>query len=332
MELARLPVRRRLADVPRCPGCDLGSAQDLRALEIGPENAACRLGLFEPGDVVVFRLCSACGLVFLAPRPSEETLAVYYGQTCPVNEAQTLPVDRATNPRYRRRRRARFRQLARLTSRHVDRPAVVADLGALDGASMVPFLARGARAIAVDPGFTARDPADPRIEHRDSLAALREQGPAPNVLLSTQTFEHLTDPLGMAREIAMTLAEGGVTVLEVPYDLLAMPFLLDGGESVPELHPEHLNFYSSWSLGHLMTRAGLHVLEVRVGAQIHTYGGIIPSITAIGRRSALSATQPSEQEAGPAALAAVLRADRPRVRFEQQRLKAVGVLTRRGRW
>lgn len=331
MELARLPVRRRLADVPRCPSCGLGPARDLRALEMGPEHAACRLGLFEPGDVVAFRLCAACGLVFLAPRPSAETLAVYYGETCPVNEAHTLPSDRATNPRYRRRRRARFRQLMRLASRHVRRPAVVADLGALDGASLVPFLAHGARGIAVDPGFAARDSADPRIEHRDSLAALREQGPAPDVLLSTQTFEHLTDPLGTAKEIAVTLAEGGITVLELPYDLLAMPFLLDGSQAIPQLHPEHLNFYSSWSLGRLVAHAGLEVLEVRVGAQLHTYGGIIPSITAIGRRSASISPPPSGQEAAPV-LADVLRADRPRVRFEQMRLKALGVLTRRGRW
>jgi Methyltransferase domain len=330
MELMRLPVRRRLEDVASCPGCDLGPTPELQAIEIKPGNAACRLGLLEPGDVLAFRMCSACGLVFIAPRPTEETLAVYYRETCPANEEYTLPADRDTNPRYRRRERARFRQLARLTSRHARRPAVVADVGALDGASMAPFLATGARAIAVEPGFAGRDPADPRIEHRDSLAALRDQGPIPDLVLSTQTFEHLNDPLGMAREIAITLAEGGVAVLEVPYDLLAMPFILDGAESVPDLHPEHLNFYSSLSLACLMMRAGLQLLEVRVGAQIHKYGGIIPSVTAIGRRWASIAAAPPEQEVRPAALADVLRADRRRVRFEQQRLKALGVLMRRG--
>jgi hypothetical protein len=332
VELARLPIRRRLEDVPRCPGCDLGPAQELSRIAVERDNPACRLGLLEPGDVVALRLCTACGLVFLAPRPSDDTLAAYYRETCPANEALTLPADRATNPRYRRRERARFQQLARLTLRYVRTPAVVADVGALDGASMVPFLARGARAVAIDPGFPARNPADPRVEHCDSLAKLRDRGPAPDVLLSTQTFEHLTDPLGVAREMAITLLEDGIAVVEVPYDLLAMPLLLEGHQDTAELHPEHLNFFSSRSLAHLMAQAGLHVVEVRVGGQIHKYGGIIPSITAIGRRSASTAPQPRAARAGAAALADILRQDRRRVRFEQQRLKAVNVLARRGRW
>jgi hypothetical protein len=331
MPLARLPVRRRLETVARCPSCDLGPAQDLRVVALEDEHVACRLGLFEAGDVVAFRLCATCGLVFLTPRPSQETLAIYYRDTCPRNEANTLPGDRETNPRYRRRGRARFGRLARLARRHVPRPAVVADLGALDGASLVPFLARGARAIAVDPGFLSRDSADLRIEHCESLAALRDDGRSPDVLLSTQTFEHLTNPLAMLREIATTLAEGGVAIIEVPYDLLAMSFLFESGAPVPELHPEHLNFFSSRSLALLLGHAGLEVAELRVGAQIHVYGGLIPSITAVGRR-ARTAPRPHEPPQTPAELAAVLRADRARVVHEQRWLKAVGVLSRRGRW
>jgi SAM-dependent methyltransferase len=332
MPLARLPARRRLETVSRCPGCDLGPACDLRVVTLEPEHAACRLGLFESGDVVAFRFCSSCGMVFLTPRPSEETLALYYRETCPRNEDHTLPPDRETNPRYRRRQRARFGRLARLASRHAARPKVVADLGALDGASLVPFLARGARAIAVDPGFLSRDAADRRIEHRDSLAALRERGPAPDVVLSTQTFEHLGDPLAMAREIAATLVDGGVAVIEVPYDLLEMGFLFDAGAHVPELHPEHLNFYSSWSLASLMAHAGLELQELRVGAQIHAYGGLIPSITAVGRRTPQPAAPVAPRGHSLAELPRVIDGDRWRVRVEQQRLKVLGVLTRRGRW
>jgi hypothetical protein len=329
----RLPVRRALEEPAECPGCGERSWTTLRRHVTAERDSARERGLLETGDEVAFELCASCGLVFLSPRFSADTLAYYYSVTCPANEPRTLPPDSDSNPRYARRERARFARLARLVRRHRPHPNVVVDVGASDGASLRPFLDAGTRGIAIEPGLDARIPADARLEARPSLEALKAEGIEPDVVLSTQTFEHLLSPRTMARSALETMGDAGLLVVEVPYDLLRMNFTFDPGAPVFVEHSEHLNFFTSDSLARMASSWGYDVVEVLVGAQIHKYGGLIPSVTLVARpRPAAALARSDERHGPPESLANTLERDRPAVRRAQQRLRAVGILARRGRW
>lgn len=329
----RLPVRRALEQPAECPGCGEASWTTLRRHITLAGDSACERGLLESGDEVAFELCAFCGLVFLSPRFSADTLACYYEVTCPANESRILPADSDTNPRYARRERARFARLARLVRRHDPHAKVVVDVGASDGASLLPFLDSGARGIAIEPGLDARVPADARLEARPSLEALKAEGIEPDVVLSTQTFEHLRSPRLMARTALETMGDAGLLVVEVPYDLLAMSFMLDPGEPVLVGHSEHLNFFTSDSLARMASSWGYIVVDVLVGAQIQKYGGLIPSITLVARpRGSIARSRSAEQHNPPESLAKTLERDRPAVWRAQQRLRFLGILAGRGRW
>jgi len=329
----RLPVRRALEEPAECPGCGGGSWTTLRRHVTAEGDSACERGLLESGDEIAFELCASCGLVFLSPRFSADTLAFYYAVTCPANESRILPADSDTNPRYARRERARFARLAHLIRRHHPHPKVVVDVGASDGASLRPFMDSGVRGIAIEPGLDARVPADARLEAHRSLEALKAEGIEPDVVLSTQTFEHLRSPRLMARTALETMSDDGLLVVEVPYDLLAMNFMLDPSEPVLVGHSEHLNFFTSESLARMASSSGYVVVDVLLGAQIQKYGGLIPSITLVARPGGSIPRSRSDDERGPPdSLAKTLDRDAPAVRRAQQRLKVLGILARRGRW
>src|SRR5258708_3609201 len=99
-QVERLPIRRALEEPAECPGCGEGQWATLRSHITTAHDSACERGLLEAGDTIAFQLCAACGLVFLSPRFSPDTLACYYEVTCPANESLTVPLDSDTNPRY----------------------------------------------------------------------------------------------------------------------------------------------------------------------------------------------------------------------------------------
>jgi Methyltransferase domain len=331
--LDRLRGGRVLEPAAECPGCGEGSWRTVRRYATRGDDLAFPRGLLELGDELAFELCARCGLVFLSPRYSADTLARYYAVTCPENELRTLPADHATNPRYARRERARFLQLARLVRRHSPRAKLVVDVGACDGASLRPYLDAGARAIAIEPGLDARIPADARLEARPSLEALEEEGLEPDVVISTQTFEHLLSPRIMARTALETMGENGLLVVEVPYDLLWMNFMRDPAEPVRAGHPEHLNFFTSDSLARMASIWGYVVVDVSPGAQIQKYGGLIPSITLVARpRGSANGSRASDPLAPPEPFAKTLDRDRATVWRALQRQRILGILGRRGRW
>jgi Methyltransferase domain len=331
--LDRLPGRRVLEAATECPGCGEGSWRTVRRHVTEADDLAFGRGLLELGDELAFELCAHCGLVFLSPRFSPDTLDRYYTVTCPENELRTLPADRETNPRYARRERARFLQLARLVRRHRPDAKLLVDVGALDGASLRPFLDAGARGIVIEPGLDARVPADARIEARPSLDALQAEGLRPDVVISTQTFEHLLSPRMMAGTALQTMGEDGLLVVEVPYDLMWMNFMRDPAEPVRAGHPEHLNFFTSDSLARMASVWGCVVVDVSPGAQIQKYGGLIPSITLVARpRGSASGSVAHDRLPPLEPFAQTLERDRPTVWRALQRQRILGILGRRGRW
>lgn len=326
------PAASHVSEHQECPGCGGESWKALRRHVVRAEDSACEHGLIEAGAELSFERCDSCGLVFTSPRYSEEALARYYAVPFAERaDRHAAPADGATNPRYARRVRARFDRLARLVRRHSPSPRLVLDLGAGHGASLVPFLEAGARAIAIDPALSEEPHAGWDVY--PSFEAVRRAGLAPDVVLSTQTFEHLLSPRETALAALATMGPGGLLVVEVPYELLWMDFVVDGRKPVVLGHGGHINFFTSDSLARTAASWGVEILEIVVGAQIKHYGGLVPSITLVAR-SRDHALPLDEQAPGgaPEPLQATLAHDRRLVRRAQQRERILGALSRRGRW
>lgn len=320
--LARLS-QSALTQVLACPVCDAEPGAVTARLPLDSNSDSVRLGFHSVEDEISLRKCDECTLMYLDPRPSAATLTEYYSTICPKNEAITLPWDRDTRPLYARRARARWRALARLVRAHQPDVKTVIDIGALDGASLVPFLGTGTRAIAVEPGGSSRASASPHIEFVDDIHSPELDGARADAVISTQTFEHLLEPREVASAAARLLSPTGILVIEVPYDLLSVPGLAEGGGTPVGLHPEHLNIYSHNSLAALAASAGLGVITIEAGVQIHKYGGLLPSLTLIASPSPRS-RKPSPADA--------VEADRQTIRRLQRRMKWTGRLAGRGRW
>jgi hypothetical protein len=332
--LTRLSSLRELVPADGCVICGADESATLASVSMTTSDLATRIGLTEAGDEIRHELCTACGFVYKDPRPSARTLAAYYTEVCPANEPAQAPADADRNPRYARRRRARFRAVYKSVRPLLpDRPVVV-DVGALDGASLVPFLAAKGTAVAVDPGFPARRPVDPRISTYATLDEFVADRGQADCVISTQTFEHLLDPVTALREALRAVSERGVVLVEVPYDLLAM--LTPGGVAPGDAgHPEHLNFFADASLRALAAEAGGDVVSCRVGVHTHAYGGLIPTLTLIARRCGSGPRPAPATPAEPVTskrLRAILAADRAVVHRLQRVRQIAGLLRGHGRW
>jgi hypothetical protein len=333
-ELKRLESQRELVPAARCVVCGAGESATLASVTMTAADLATRIGLTEAGDQIRYELCTACGLVYRDPRPSSRTLAAYYAEVCPANEPAQAPDDADRNPRYARRRRARFRAVYRSVRPLLPDRALVVDVGALDGASLLPFLAAKGTGVAVDPGFPARTPVDPRISTYTALDDFVADRGNADCVISTQTFEHLLDPVNALREALRAVSERGVVLVEVPYDLLAM-LPDDGAARIDAGHPEHLSFFTDTSLRALAREAGGDVVSCRVGVHTHAYGGLIPTLTLIARRRRGGARPACATRPEPITserLRAVLASDRTSVRRLQRVRQIAGIVRGHGRW
>ena len=330
----RLAKPRQLEIAEACPGCGAADEERLGHTVIGADDFGAAVGLVDAGDVLHYELCRQCGLVFLDPRYAEDTLDHFYSDVCPVNEEVILPPDREVNPRYARREATRWRLLRRLVRRHAGKVASVVDLGALDGASLVPFAEDGAHVIAIEPGWEERKPAHPAIVAFSSLAEFERSGEQVDCVISTQTFEHLRFPGDALRGAARVVRPGGAVVVEVPYDLLSMRALLvDGSDATVTFgHCEHINFFSRISLERMARSAGLDVVRSMSMVQIHKYGGLIPSLTLIARVGPGPAAPGEAEPVTRDDLADELRREWTRIRVLQRRHQIPNVLRGLGRW
>jgi SAM-dependent methyltransferase len=311
-EYARLDPPAELVELNACPACDSSLHEHLARWSPTPDIGAW-IGLFPSDTPRTFRVCRSCALVFISPRPSEDSLARYYAEVCPANEAHWIPADAEGNPRYARYERKRFQRLERVVRRYHDAPRAVLDVGGQGGASLRPFLDAGAAGYVVDPGFAAYAEAGQPVAGYASLDDLLAHDVRVDCAFSLQTFEHLFAPLDVLTKIVSAVEPGGVVLIEVPFDLLHLDSLLDPPATPPpgELHAEHLNYWSPSSLEALARCCDLEVLDVASMLQIARWGGAIPSLTLVGRRVSVAGSTLAH-------LRSQVDRERRRVRFLQR--------------
>jgi 2-polyprenyl-3-methyl-5-hydroxy-6-metoxy-1,4-benzoquinol methylase len=196
--------------------------------------------------------CGRCGLVYVSPRVRDKEDEIRTRREPSAEELAKW----TTGHRLERMRVA----LARVE--RYCKPGRLLDFGCGPGALVHEALARGWDAVGVDlHGGLIRAAnrywGDDRLKAADVAEAARTFGRSFDAIVSTHTFEHLTDPLRTLRTLRPLLRDGGVCYVEVP-NLGDLRERLRRGATLDPT--AHLYYFTPQSLAMLMRGAGFDVL------------------------------------------------------------------------
>jgi SAM-dependent methyltransferase len=171
---------------------------------------------------------------------------------------------------------------------------LIVDIGCNDGLLLAACNTRGGRTLGIDPAANIADLAqasgvDVFVDyfHPDSAASVRDKhGPA-QIIVTTNTFNHIGDLHEFMRGVDVLLADDGCFVIEVP----RAKELIEHNE-FDNIYHEHVSEFSLLSVAKLAGFFGMEVTDATRFPDIH--GGSMRVF--ITRRSAAVVTQPIVQE------------------------------------
>ncbi len=223
----------------------------------------CRVpSLFNPGEFIRYERCRDCGVVLRNPRlPADYRLSQY--------EDKVLPdAAKALNPKSQIHYAHMLRLLARLVPQGSGNRLL--DFGCGSGGFLLEARKAGfdvmglelnqdlARHVRVTHGI----PTFQGLISAPEFAAERF-----NVVVSSQVFEHLLDPLETLQEIKRHLEPPGIVLIEVPN-------LHDIRERVhrgARMNDSHLFYFNGRSLPRMFGDCGFRVLRVQQGLRPYRY-------------------------------------------------------------
>lgn len=199
---------------------------------------------------------SPCGLAFFDPmRPGDA--AFYRSFYANVAAHDRLSGERAHRPEME------------LAAQPVPEGGRVLDVGC-GGGSFATYLP-GRAYVGLDPFFAEDAPPGRDIRAETVAQHAAKHAATYDAAVALQVIEHVADPLGVVREMAVCLKPGGVLVIGVPSwpsTLTAIP------NFVMNAPPHHLSWWNETSLRALATRLGLSVEAVQP-VPVARAGGII---------------------------------------------------------
>ena len=241
-----------------CPGCGSRRLALLDVIHISRGTKGRRVS-FLTG-------CEDCGLLFTNPIPTEEQLERYYADEGPyrthkVEVAHARRLERKTRSRETQRApRARdllLESLAPYVAVHEPPPgAKVLDFGCGDGKFLNWLQDRGWETYGIEPSTSVAF-----LRHRRLTSP--PQDASIDLAILHHVLEHVPDPLGVLRQLAGALRDGGVLFISLPrLDTLPQHgnfrYCIDGRK--------HLICLSEACLTGLLARAGL-ATTARLDAQ-----------------------------------------------------------------
>jgi len=238
-----------------------------------------------PGHFTM-RRCQVCGLIFLSPRPTPNSLPTYYPDSyAPYRRA----IQDETNGLMRLMRRRRIRQRRALVERFAARsPGRLLDMGASTGIFMDDMRSQGWQVIGIELNQQAVAYARERLGLEMICAELSQaQLPASHFDAVTlwDVIEHTFDPAQILAEVWQQLAEGGIIVLAIP-SWESLDRWLFGRYWVGYDAPRHLHVFPSPVIEAMLQEAGFTVEANRT-----TFGGYFTFVTSL--RTWLRAHLPS---------------------------------------
>jgi len=259
---AALPPQVQIEDVPcpmGCPGPDTEIARSWDRLH----------GV--SGTFTVVR-CDACGLMRTTPRPTLETIGIYYPQAYSPHLATTAAP-----------RAGLLKRLAialRLDGTKSLVPPVPAgaalEIGCASGRFMQKLRARGWKVSGIEPSreAAARAAAAGFSVHAGPL----ETAPAPaepfDLIVASHTIEHLHDPLGCLRRMRAWSKDGAYLTCEIP-DAGGLLFRRFGGAWYDLDLPRHLFHFTRSTLAAMLAKAGWKLVHAHCHRTLNGLAGTL---------------------------------------------------------
>lgn len=197
--------------------------------------------------------CTICDLRITWPRPDDTTLARLYQSESYYEERGLGP---AVKTEWPNRARGILAELG-------IRPSSVLDFGAGEGHFVRALRDMGIVVEGIDPspaaqvaarrlyGIELRRTVSPDLKGRFQLVTL------------IHSLEHVPDPVGTLTEVATLLEPGGVVFIEVPHAGSIELWRPSWRRRILDL-PAHFHHFVPETLTHVVERAGLRVLEIRL--------------------------------------------------------------------
>lgn len=221
---------------------------------IRPED----LGLEQPAFPLNAQVCLECGLIQVADQIPADFFRHYL----------YVPSGATTMHTH-------FRGLANVLAEVAGRDGLIVDIGCNDGLLLEACNASGCRTLGVDPAANIAELARAKgvqVEvtyfDPDSARELREQHGAAEVIVTTNTFNHIGDLHRFMRAVDTLLARDGTFVIEVP----RAKELIEHNE-FDNIYHEHVSEFSLLSLVRLGAFFDFVVTDVHRLPHIH--GGSI---------------------------------------------------------
>lgn len=212
------------------------------------------LGLEQPAFPLNSQVCLECGLVQVADQIPPDFFRHYL----------YVPSGAATL-------RSHFRDFAAILARRAGPTGLVVDIGCNDGLLLAACNALGVRTLGIDPAANIAEVAkakgvDVHVAYFDpgtAAAVLASHGPA-EIIVATNTFNHIGDLHRFMRGIDILLSDNGTFVVEVP----RARELIDHNE-FDNIYHEHVSEFSLLSLVKLGEFFDLIVSDVDRLPHIH---------------------------------------------------------------
>ncbi len=220
------------------------------------------------GTYSVFR-CGACRSAFIWPRPSaKDSLSIY--RSSGYSDLSRETADELDKDYYPNSRMDALRIIG--SCRELARGRSFLDVGAGSGVFSQVAQEAGFEVHACEPSpkaraiYASRLGKKPEARGFDAKTADRMRGRFDIVLLS-QTLEHIPDPEAMVLNISLVLRPGGLAAIAVPH-FGSMLSRIQGRRDMFISPPEHLNFFSRAGLVALFNRSGFRPEHIETVSKI----------------------------------------------------------------
>ncbi|PZO82020.1 MAG: hypothetical protein DI629_02540 [Mesorhizobium amorphae] len=206
--------------------------------------------------------CSACGLAYTDPMPTEAELDAYYRG---VYRLDYQMAGSAPSERHRRKRLAEGRKRQAALGGLLREGSRTLDMGAGSGEFVELMLDAGYDAHGFEPGALYSDAARGRIGERIRSATWQtaDYGPEFDLVSAFHVLEHLPDPVGALRRMRSWLRPGGLVYVEVPNT--AKQLALKG---IGALHFAHVIGFNRANLCLAAAQAGLRPARIAAATRI----------------------------------------------------------------
>lgn len=145
------------------------------------------------------------------------------------------------------------------------KPRLVVEIGCNDGVFLKPLIAKGVRAVGVDPatnvvkssGLSEREIVNDCFTEKVARRIREQDGPA-DAIVSSFSFAHIDDMVDVMNGVKALLADDGIFIFEVYY----LGIVLDEMQ-YDMIYHEHMSYYSLIALRNFFERFGLEIYDCK---------------------------------------------------------------------